>query len=335
MKKKILVTLATGRTGFAVANQLLEEGYPVRIYVRAYNPKAHELEQKGAEVFTGTLDDADSFSKALSGIDAVYYNYPYKPGMPEDVGLFIQLAQASGIATVVFMGQRLAERHDTGSVLTDGIIKSYDLLEKSGLNVIYFAPGYFADNVFVISEMVLQLGLMPNLYGKGKNPWICIGDMSRCIVALLKNPEPYYGKRLFPTGPESISSEQIASVFSSILGRKIWMFPVPEWMYYKSGMQIGKEYGFDTFAIVQGAIYNRQMKMNHFDIAPTNVVKELTGQAPEDFESIARDYFGRSPYRHKTIINWWKAFVRFNLLPFVRIPSKADRRKLNGALPTA
>lgn len=329
MKKKILITLATGRTGFAVANQLLDEGYPVRIYVRKNEGKALELAKKGAEVVEGTLDDPDRFAKALTGVDAVYYNYPYKPGMPQDVALFIQLAKAAHIGSVVFMGQRIAERKDTGSLLTNNIIESYGLLEQSGLNVVYFAPGYFADNIFVVSEMVLQLSLLPNLYGNGKNPWISIGDMARCISALLKNPEPYFGKRIFPTGPASISSKDIAGTFAKILGKKIRMFGIPEWMYFKSGMQIGKEYGFDKFAIVQGAIYNREMKKNHFDIAPTTVVKELTGREPEDFETIARDYFIRSKYRESNLKNWWNAFVRFNLLPLVPIPSKTERKVLN------
>lgn len=329
MKKKILITLAAGKTGFATASQLLEEGYPVRIFVRRPDYNTLLLQKRGAEVAFGTFDDEKTLREALDGVDSVYYCYPYKLGMPKDVALFIKLAKEANINSVVFMGQRIAERTDTGSRLTNDIIESYKLLEQSGLNVVYFAPGYFADNVFVVTEMVLQLGLMPNLYGKGKNPWISIGDMARCIVALLKNPEPYVGKKVFPTGPKSISSKEIAEIFSKVKGKKVWMFDIPEWMYFKSGIQIGKEYGFDKFAIVQGAFYNRGMKKNHFDIEPTNIVKELTGRDPEDFETITREYFSKSKYKEKNFKNWWNAFVRFNTLPFVKVPSRKERQKLN------
>ena len=330
MKKKILITLAAGKTGFAAASQLLEEGYAVRIFVRRLEYNALMLKEKGAEVVFGTFDNEKALREALDGIESVYYCYPYKLGMPKDVALFIKLAEEAKIKSVVFMGQRIAERTDTGSRLTNDIIESYKLLEQSRLNVVYFAPGYFADNVFVVAEMVLQLGLMPNLYGKGKNPWISIGDMARCIVALLKNPEPYIGKKVFPTGPKSISSLEIAKIFSKVKGKRVWMFDIPEWMYLKSGIQIGKEYGFDKFAIVQGAFYNRGMKRNHFDIEPTNVVKELTGREPEDFETITREYFSKSRYKERNFKNWWDAFVRFNTLPFVKIPSKKERSMLNG-----
>lgn len=331
MKKKILVTLASGKTGFATASQLLKEGYPVRIFVRRLDYNALLLRKKGAAVALGTFDNENALREAMEGIDSIYYCYPYKSGMPKDVALFVKLAKELNTQSVVFMGQRIAERTDTGSLLTNDIIESYELLEQSGLNVVYFAPGYFADNVFVVSEMVLQLGIMPNLYGKGKNPWISIGDMARCIVALLKNPEPYYGQRLFPTGAKSISSKEMRDIFSKVLNKRILMFDIPEWMYYKSGIQIGKEYGFDKFAIVQGAIYNREMKKNHFDIEPTKVVKELTGREPEDFETITRDYFNKSKYKEPNFKSWWNALVRFNTLPFVKIPSKKERMLLNAS----
>ena len=35
--------------------------------------------------------------------------------------------------------------------------------------------------------------------------------------ALLKNPEPYYGKRLRPTGPKSLTNQEMAEVFSTKL----------------------------------------------------------------------------------------------------------------------
>ncbi len=329
MKQKILVTLASGKTGFATASQLLDEGYPVRIFVRRPDYNALLLQKKGAEVAFGTFDQENALREALDGIDNVYYCYPYKSGMPQDVALFIKLAQEANIKAVVFMGQRIAERSDTGSRLTNDIRASYQLLEASGLNVVYFAPGYFAENVFVVSEMVLQLGFLPNMYGKGKNPWISVGDMARSIVALLKNPAPYFGQKLFPTGPKSISAEEIKAAFSKVLGKRILMFDIPNWMYLKSGMQIGKEYGFDKFAVVQGAIYNREMQLHHFDITPTNVVKELTGREPEDFETIARAYFSKSKYNEASFQKRRNAFVRFLTLPFVSIPSKRERMRLN------
>ena len=329
MKSKVLITLATGKTGYSTAVQLLAEGYEVRIYVRSKNKKTVALESLGAEVVVGDFDNKQQLQKAMEGIQNVYYCYPYKPGMAKDVKLFIEVAKKASINAVVFMGQRIAEFADTGSALTLDVRTSYDMFNKSGLNVIYFAPGYFADNAFVITEYVLQLGLMPNPFGKGKNPWISINDMSRCIAALLKNPEPYYGQKLFPTGNKSISSSEMAAIFSKVRGKKVIKTDIPDWLFLKAGIMSGNDFGFDKFAIVQATFYNKQMQANRFDIEPTNVVKQLTGREPEDFETITRYYFNNSPFKKRTVLSWLRTFIKFNKMPFTKVPGKNEITKIN------
>ncbi|MFN7118554.1 MAG: NmrA family NAD(P)-binding protein [Saprospiraceae bacterium] len=329
MKPKILITLATGKTGYASTVQLLQEGYTVRIYVRSRNAKAIELEKLGAEIALGSFNDRQQLKQALTGIDNVYYCYPYKSGMAKDIALFIEAAKEANINAVVFMGQRIAEFADTGSAMTNEVRKSYDLLTTSGLNVVLFAPGYFADNAFVITEYVLQLGLMPNPFGNGKNPWISIDDMSRCIAALLKNPAPYFGQKLFPTGDKSISPREMAAIFSKVRGKKVIKIDIPDWLFFKAGIMSGMDFGFDKFAIVQSIFYNRQMQMNRFDIEPTNVVKALTGRAPEDFTTITKHYFDDSPFKKRTFLSWLTTFIKFNKMPFTPVPSKKEIAALN------
>ena len=329
MKEKTLITLATGKTGYAATVQLLEEGYPVRIFVRSRNKRALELEELGAEIAFGTFDNYGQLKAALTGVKRVYYCYPIMPNMTENVKLFIKAAQETGIEAVVFMGQRIAEFADTGSIMTNNTIASYRLFEQSGLNVVYFIPGYFADNVFAVTEFVLQLGLFASPFGNGKNPWISNGDMGRVVAVLLKNPTPYIGQKLFPTGSKSISANEIAAIFSKVTGRKITVVNSPDWLFLKAGIMLGDEFGFDPFAIVQAGIYNKQMQMNRFDIEPTDVVKKLTGRDPEDFETITRYYFDNSPYLMRNFSTWLSAMKKFMAMPFTPVPSKTELAKLN------
>ena len=329
MKPKILITLATGKTGYSSAVQLLQEGYPVRIYVRLKNKKASELVKLGAEIALGEFSNKQQLQEALKGIQHVYYCYPYKSGMAEDVITFIEVAKEAGINAVIFMGQRIAEFDDTGSAMTADIRKSYELLKNSGLNTVYFAPGYFADNAFVITGFVLQLGLMPNPFGNGKNPWISTDDMARCIAALLKSPEPYFGQKLFPTGDNSISPKDIINIFSRVRGKKVIKVNIPDWLFLKAGIMTGKDFGFNEFAIVQASFYNKQMQLNRFDIEPTDIVKKLTGREPEDFETITRQYFDNSPFKRRTFSTWLSTFLKFSKMPFTKIPTKIKRIEIN------
>ncbi len=329
MKPKILITLATGKTGYSTTVRLLQEGYQVRIYVRSKNRRAVELQKLGAEIALGDFSDIQQWRRALEGIQNVYYCYPYQSGMAKDVSLFIAAAKEANIHSVVFMGQRIAEFADTGSAMTNDVRTSYEQLKNSGLNVVYFAPGYFADNVFVITEFVLQLGIMPNPFGNGKNPWISIEDMAQCIVALVKNPEPYFGQKLFPTGDQSISPNEMVNIFSKVRGKKVVKVNIPDWLYFKAGIMSGNDFGFDRFAIVQSTFYNRQMQMNRFDIEPTDIVKKLTGHEPEDFETITRQYFESSPFKLRTFSAWLNALIKFNRMPFTKVPSQREIDEIN------
>jgi len=249
--------------------------------------------------------------------------------MPENAALFIKAARETNIDAVVLMGQRIAEFADTGSAMTNDTRTVYRLFEASGLKVVYFIPGYFAENAFFVTEFVLQLGLFASPFGTGKNPWISNGDMGRVVAALLKNPTPYIGQRLFPTGPKSISAREMAAVFSSVSKRKVTLINSPDWLFVKAAMMLRSEFGLDAFTIVQATFYNRQMQLNRFDIEPTNVVKQLTGREPEDFETIARQYFDNSPYRERSFSRWLSAMKKFMMMPFTPVPGARQLAELN------
>lgn len=243
MKEKILITSATGKTGFETTKQLLKDGYPIRILVRSRNAKALELEKLGAEICIGNLTNANELNSALKNITRVYYCHPFVPHLLQNTKLFIQCAKENNIEAIVNMGQWLAEFDDQKSVHTNDIRASYIEYDQSGLNVIQLIPGFFADNTFFVTEFAIQLGLMPLPFGKGKNPPIANEDLGLVIAALLKNPQPYIGQRLRPTGPKSLSSQEMASIFSKVVGRKVRYIPIPEWMFLKAAFMFAKDFG--------------------------------------------------------------------------------------------
>ena len=330
MKEKILITLATGRTGYETTIQLLKDGYPVRIFVRSRNRKALELANLGAELAVGEFDNYEQLKNALTGVKRVYYCYPIMRGMPENVKIFIRAAKAAGIEAVVFMGQWLAEFDYQKSVLTNDIKKSYQLLEASGLNVVYYNPGFFADNLLALTESVVQLGLLPSPFGSGKCPWISTGDLGKVAAALLKNPTPYFNQKVHPTGPESISAKEMAAVYSKVLGRKVRVMPVPDWLFMKAVLAAAKEFGYDVFTAVQTVFYMQEFRRNSFAVgAPNDTVKLLTGKEPDDFETIARSFIADSPYQKRSFSNWLAALQKTALLPLIPTPGKKELAALN------
>jgi len=330
MKEKILITSATGKTGFQTTVNLLKDDYPVRVLVRSKNSKSLELEKLGAEIFVGSIANENDLNKALQGIKRVYYCHPFIPHLYENTKVFIECAKANNIEAIVNMGQWLAEFDNQKSIHTIETQKAYQLFQQSGLNVIQLIPVFFADNTFFITEFAIHLGLMPLPFGKGKNPAISNEDLGLVISSLLKNPEPHFGKRLRPTGPKSLSSNEMAEIFSKIVGRKVRYMHIPEWMFLKAAFMFAKDFGLDKFSIAQIRHYMKEYQLNRFDVGgATNVVKELTGKEPDDFETIVRSYVDKAPFKNRNFSNWLSAFKKFMILPMTSIPSIKELEKYN------
>lgn len=329
-KEKILITLATGTTGYEITKQLLKEDYPVRIFVRSRNQRSLALANLGAEISLGEFNNYEQLKDALTGIETVYYCYPIMKGMPAAIEMFINAAKATEVKAVVFMGQWLAEFDNQKSVLTNDIKKAYRLLEDSGLNVVYYNPGLFANDITALTESITQLGQMPSPFGNGKCPWISTGDLARVAVALLKNPFPYVGKKVHPTGPKSIDSKEMAKVYSKVTGRKIKIMPVSDKMFMKAMLAAPDEFRYNSFIAVQTIFYIQELRKNRFaEGAPTDVVKRLTGREPEDFESIARDFINHSPYKKSSFSGKINAIKNLMKIIFTKVPGKSEQEALN------
>src|SRR3569623_1047535 len=68
----VLLTGASGFVGSAVARRLREEGFQVRVLVRATSPVAH-LADLGLEFVTGDLRDAESVRRAMAGVRHLFH----------------------------------------------------------------------------------------------------------------------------------------------------------------------------------------------------------------------------------------------------------------------
>ncbi len=107
--EKYLVTSATGKTGYQVALQLLANGRNVRVMSRTDNATIRQLKSRGAEVTRGSIDNRHDMQQALSGVQRVYYCYPFIPKLLASTQMFAELAQQEKIESVVNLGQYLAE----------------------------------------------------------------------------------------------------------------------------------------------------------------------------------------------------------------------------------
>jgi uncharacterized protein YbjT (DUF2867 family) len=313
-RPKILVTGATGKTGGAVAAQLLAAGWPVRAMVRGEDGRSEALRNAGAEIVIADMYDPEQLLAAMRGTQRAYYLTPFQPYMIQSAAAFAIAAREAKLEAVVGLSQWLASPSHPSLLTRQSWLadKLFDMVP--GAVHVTINPGYFADNYLRLIDFAAQLGILPNLTGKSRNAPPSNEDIARVAVAALIDPGKHAGKSYRPTGPKLLSSGDIARILSRVLERKVRSVPMPFWLFTKAA----RLQGVSAYDILSLRYYAEDHRQGAFDFgAPTNDVLDLTGQPAEDFEATARRY-AALPKAKRTFANGlraWGDFMRTPLSP--------------------
>lgn len=313
MKAKILVTGASGKTGFAVVSRLREEGWPVRALVRRSDDRRAALEGLGAEVAVADMFDVEQLTTAARGTQRAYFVPPYHPTMIHSAVAFAQAARAANIEVIVGMSQWLASPSHPSLLTRQHWLADRMFQDLPGVGYIKLNPGYFADNYFRFVDFASLLGILPNLTGDSRNAPPSNEDIGRVASALLMRPDGHVGTSVRPTGPRLVSTHDVAEVLTRALGRKVRTVPIPMWLLAKAA----RRQGVRAFDLVSLASYVRDHQQGAFELgAPNRVVQDLTGRPAEDLDTIARRYVAL-PKARRTFGSVARAWLGFMLTPML------------------
>ena len=287
LKPRVLVTGAAGRTGTPVVTELLAAGYPVRAFVRRRDARAAALEAAGAELFVGDIFDYSDVRRALDGVQRAYHCPPLAPNLLHNAAVFALAAEDAKLEVVALLSQWHPNPSDPSFITREHWLANNIFRWMPSVDVIHVNPGLFAFVYLLGLPAIVHLGMLAAPFGEGMNAPPSSEDIGRVAAAVLMNPAPHIGKSYRPTGPELLSTSDIAAILSRVVGRKVTYRDVPFKMFLKAATA----QGFPLAQTSQIYHYSEALKGGAFALgAPTEHVREITGAAPEDFESIARRY---------------------------------------------
>ncbi len=229
--KVILVIGVTGQQGGAAARHLLNAGWKVRALAR--DPKkdaAQVLEQQGAEVVQGDLNDRASLDVALVG---VYGVFSFTNFWLPDVGyegeikqgkLLADTAREAGVQHFVYSSVGAAHRGlGQKHFESKWIVERY--IEEIGLPHTILRPVAFMDNLewkrARISNGVLESwGFRQDKSSK----LIAVDDIGAIAAIVFSDPGQYLGTTLELAGDELTEAEQ-AEFFTKVVGRLVKLEP--------------------------------------------------------------------------------------------------------------
>ena len=227
MAQKVLVTGATGDTGRAAVREAIDLGLIVRAMVHSKDARSDALAKLGAEIAIGDLLDINSIRTAMEGVEAAYFVWPVQPGLIHATVNFAHAAKEAGVATVINLSQRSANRDSTSNSCRDSFIAE-QVFNWSGLPVIHLRPTFFLEWLLYPWQLpYLQKSILRMPVGKGRHSPIAADDQGRAIAALLKSPDGYIGTTIPISGPVEMDHEQMAAELSEALGRKIVFQDLP------------------------------------------------------------------------------------------------------------
>jgi uncharacterized protein YbjT (DUF2867 family) len=242
VERVVLVVGATGKQGGAVARSLLDRGFQVRALTRdPHKPEAQALDEQGAEVVQGDMDDRSAMDRSLEGAYGVFsmQNF-WETGYDGEVQQGKTVADAAKAASVEhFVYSSVGSAHrQTGIPHFESKAEVEEHVREIGLPYTILRPVFFMQNWEMMGEMVLG-GTLPQPLDPDK-PFqqVAVEDVGAFAAIAFENPDRWIGREVDLAGDEQTMPE-IAETFGHVIGREVSYYQVP-WDQFEE--QMGEEF---------------------------------------------------------------------------------------------
>lgn len=288
-----LVTGATGGIGRRVVRLLRERELPVRAFVRLTS-RYGELENRGAEIFIGDLQQDRDIEKACKGVQYIISAHGSdSEAQALDYRANIELidqAKANGVQHFVFISVLGAERGYEDAPVFKAKREVEKYLQASGLNYTILRPSGLASNLLPLAEQFRRTGIYL-LTGDPKNRTSIVSTDDLARIAVDSATVAGARNQIFPVGgPDILKREDIPRVFARIFNREPIIINPPLLVIDGIRNVVGlvnpqARKALDTF---------RTLLANEFFCTPAEIANlELTYNLKlESLESFLRRYLG-------------------------------------------
>lgn len=220
----ILVTGATGRVGRHLVQQLVQRDAKVRVLTR--NPASADFPAT-VEVMQGDLLDLAALRRAFSGVSTLFLLNAVTGDEFTQALITLNIARESGVERVVYLSVFGA---DSAVNVPHFAVKfgAERMLAAMGFGATILRPSYFIDNEAMLKDVILQHGIYPMPLGGKGVAMVDARDIAEVAeVAALElirrdqAPGRLPSTTLNLVGPDTLTGEGAAAIWSELLGRPI------------------------------------------------------------------------------------------------------------------
>jgi uncharacterized protein YbjT (DUF2867 family) len=217
----VLVVGSTGTVGRQVVAGLVQEGADVHALVR--DPSKASF-PKSVTVVQGDLMDIEAMRSALSKVSTLFLLNAVTPDEVTQALIALNLAREAGIERIVYLSVIHSDLytnvpHFAGKYTVERMIEQFDTPAT------ILRPAYFMDNDTSLKTPLLEYGVYPMPIGSLGLSMVDSRDIAELAVAELLRREcaaaPLPREVITVVGPDRLTGEAIAAIWSEVLGRPI------------------------------------------------------------------------------------------------------------------
>lgn len=276
----ILVTGATGNTGRAVVDALVERGASVRAMVRS--EAARSRLRAGVDGVVADLDEPAAVAAALEGAERAYLVTPSSERAEEQQKRFADLAADAGIRHLVVLSQLGSDEDSPVRFL-----RYHAAVERHvrdlGIGYTFLRPNLYFQGLLLFAPSISTEGRFFAPIGDTRVSAVDVRDIA-AVAAIALTETGHESATYDLTGPEAITHAQIATALSTALDRTVSFVDVPPQAFADGIRGLLPDWQVDGL-LEDYAHYRRGEAA-----AVSPAVAEITGTAPHAIGQFARDY---------------------------------------------
>ena len=278
---KILVTGGTGAVGSKVIDELLQRGAQVRALVRN---QGQAKVPDGVETLVGDLLDPVSVQKALQGVDKLYLLNAVVPDELTRGLIAFDLAKRMKLQQVVYHSVFKVQAfkdvpHFAAKLAIENALREFDL------PFTIVRPNYFFQNDLGLRDVITKAGVYPMPLGATGVSAVDIRDIAEAAAIALTG-SGHLGKTYNLNGPDILSGDKVASIWSKLLGKQI-RYTGHDMDGFEEEMRKNSPpwAAFDIRMMFQGYL-ERGFTAENGDV---EALTTLLGHAPRRYEDFAKE----------------------------------------------
>jgi uncharacterized protein YbjT (DUF2867 family) len=229
-----LITGATGNIGRPLVEQLHEAGHDVRALVR--DASRAELLPDGIDIAVGSLDDAESVTAALLGVDSVFLLHVGSGTTQTQI--MIDAAHSAGVNRIVLLSSIGARLRPLAGFIPATLAAREDLLRASGLEVTYLRPNGLMSNALWWADEIRENSQVVDPTDPGRQAVVDPDDIAR-VAAQVLTEDGHVGHGYILNGPEALTAREQVETLSEVLGRTIEFVDVTPEQVAKEAIEKG------------------------------------------------------------------------------------------------